>query len=94
MEFRYALREKIIDDEMVLLDHPYVLNTLGISVLFWMLPTTPTNCELLKAVMERKHLNNCFAEELSFVEVTSKLTALFISENRAVNFKIDKVFTA
>lgn len=92
LEVRYALLDGSTGKEMIVIVDPYKLTPLGLSILFWMLPTTPDNRQLLKAIMDKMNLNNCFTKEVTEVEGTSKHTALVIPWDWALEFKVYEDF--
>lgn len=94
-EFRYSLScEEDDDKEMVFMVDPYVLTPLGLSIMFWLLPITSTNHKLLKGVLKKMELNNCFSREVSGEGGTSNHTALVVPQTWALEYGLDNSFNA
>lgn len=92
-EFKYSLVTNACDSsEITVLVDPYVLTPLGLSILFWMMPISPNNKRLLKAILKVMKLNNCFSDKVTGQQSTGKHTALVIPEQWALEFIHDYDF--
>lgn len=92
-KFRYMLSdEEGNDKEMLLMVDPYALTPLGLSIIFWLLPITPTNHKVLKGIMKKMKLNNCFCREVTGEEGRWYHTALVIPQAWALEYELDNNF--
>lgn len=70
------------------------ITPLGISVLFWILPFSEQNAELLKAMLAHRRFRNCLSKQLTGAEwhPSSKETSLVIPMTWTYYYDIDEEF--